>query len=816
MSFWAAIIGEAGINLVLNPSAEDAGNFANHNSATVTRVTKHARWGLYCYLVTTGAVNRGINLTMQALANAIHYVTFYVRKDTTAITGTLEVSLNGGTNYNAAAIISGALADSNARWIRYGVQIAASQANGSTALIIRNTVNENFYVDAVQVEQQSYYTTYMDGDRGPLYRWNGLRNGSTSTRDAQERWGGREHDLVDDFGIYVSPDSDGIGMPDIALNFFEQALQPGALFQSEKIGLRMLNLKTTLQGTTYQNLQQKRQDFIDIVKGNAKRGRQPVLLRYTGANVGKPVYAPFRYADGLKFGPPKGFVEEPTARLIAEDPFWREDDNQVTALTMQQSISTAAYGLRRVNGLWQGFGSGFNNPVFVVAVDKARNRVFYGGQFTTANGVTVNRICYWNGTTFVALGSGTVGVSGGDVRSIAIAPNGDVWVGGDFTAAGGTTTHGIARWNSGANTWTVFALGAGAVFRSLGMSSTGVLYAAGNFTNWNGDAAQDYITSYNGTSWVAMGTSPFSANNYPQGSYGIAVDAQGNVYVGSQSTLVGVAGNLWVWNGSTWTALATSDANVGRGVALVRLAETGRILAAGSFSTLGGVTAASVAWVAPNGTVTPLGSGLGATGLVYSGEFIAGEAFVMGGIFEDANAPITNEKLVYWNGSAWSRMDISLPDDIVLPLDTIVTSIAQGQDLYIGYQTNITALAAARTTLAPISTTEVYPVLYLIGPTSGNLTLHWLENQSSGDRLYFNLTVNAGETITIDLRPGRRQVTSNWRGVIRDQPLSGSDFANFELLPDANVLAAFATGTLTGAELLLHQQPTHLSVDGVA
>lgn len=806
MSFWAAILAEAGRNKTLNPSGELAGNFANHNSATVTLVTTHARYGKQCYLVTTGGTNRGVNLTLEALANAIHYVTFYARKDSTALTGTLEVSLNGGTNYNAASIVSGALADSNSRWIRYGVQISAAQANGSVALIIRNSVNENFYIDAVQVEQNSYFTTYIDGDRAGLYRWAGLRHGSASTRDAQERGGGRERDLADDYGVYINPESDGMGMPDVALNFFEQALQPGALFKSEKLGLRALNLRATLSGTTYQNLQQRRDDFINIVKGNAKRGRQPVVLRYTGANTGKPVYAPFRYADGLKFGPPKGFVEELTARLVAENPFWYEDDNAVTSLTLQQSISTAAYGLRRVNGLWQGLGSGFNGNVNAIAEDKQRGRIYFGGAFTTANGVTVNRICYWNGLTFVAMGNG---VGNFQVSTVKIAPNGDVWVGGSFTIVDGTASrNNIARWNVATNTWTHFGtIGTGQV-TSIAIDPSGLIYAAGNFLNWNGDANQDYITLYNGSVWAAVGTSPFAANKYPAFNKSLYVDASGVLWAGDFTGSGSDSSKLRKYTGGAWTQVGVTQTSAENGIYCIDSDEGGNLIIAGLFTQINSLPANNIA--AYNGA-SFVALGAGTNERIYCVSLAPDGLLFCVGNFSSAGGLSLADRVAIWNGYSWLHFDADLPGT---PISYSI--LVSGDTVYWCFDATGTATASAQTNVTPVSTAETYPVLYFVGPTSGSAILQWLENQSTGDRLYFNLTCQAGETITIDLRPGRRQVVSDWRGLISDQPLAGSDFANFELLPDTNVLAAFATGTLTGAALLLHAQPTHLSVDGVA
>jgi hypothetical protein len=94
-------------------------------------------------------------------------------------------------------------------------------------------------------------------------------------------------------------------------------------------------------------------------------------------------------------------------------------------------------------------------------------------------------------------------------------------------------------------------------------------------------------------------------------------------------------------------------------------------------------------------------------------------------------------------------------------------------------------------------------------------SLRYLENQSTGQVIYFNLLLLAGETITIDLSPGKKSITSDYRGRIFDNPLANSDFANFHLLPGNNVIACLVDkdSTISG---VIDWRIQHLSVDGAA
>jgi hypothetical protein len=65
-----------------------------------------------------------------------------------------------------------------------------------------------------------------------------------------------------------------------------------------------------------------------------------------------------------------------------------------------------------------------------------------GGLFTTAGGQPANRIARWNGSAWSPLGSGMNNA----VNALAMLPNGDLVAGGDFLTAGGVVAPYLARW----------------------------------------------------------------------------------------------------------------------------------------------------------------------------------------------------------------------------------------------------------------------------------------------------------------------------------------------------------------------------------
>jgi hypothetical protein len=781
--FWNITVPEATTNYVLNPSGELTGNFSAYNSATVTRDTTYARFGDYSYKIVPGGTSRGIDLTLSALTNAIHYITFYVMG---TITGTLAAAVNGTPTFNSASIIGGATGG----WVRYGVSIQASECNGSVTLKLRNSANETWYVDCVQAEPTgTYYTTYCDGDLDGEYYWTGLRHGSTSVRRVTERSGGRERDLDTDYSIKVSV-SNNFGMPTLVHNLVQQATAPGSLYQSTRVEPREIELVLSLSETTRPLLHAKRQQLIALIRPDSSPNSQPFVISYSGSNSAKKVYGQFRYVSGLEGTEIVGFSESPQIRLLAVDPFWYEDNRETATLDFTDNLASA-YILRRASGFWAAMGTGMNNTVQAITVDTQRGRIYVGGQFTTANAVTVNRICYWNGSTFVAMDGGVNGV----VYAIAVAPNGDVWIGGDFTTVGTgvAVTTGVARWNVATSTWTAFNVSATLTgIYAIAISGTGTVVLAGAFSNWAANANSDNITSSsdNGSSWTNLSTGTAGV------VYDMAYHLDGNLYVaGSFSSAGGVSstGLIAKWSGSAWSALGTGAS--GTEINAIDINSAGVVIVGGNFL-IGSITNAA-SW---NGTAwAALGSGPDTTirRLVLDGSLVY----------------VLTTTLQIFNGSTWTNIDCS--HAVVASGAIGALAIWQG-DLFYGTDQSQTAAVAGQTTVTPTSTTDTYPVFTFIGPSSASCVLRWLENQSTGQRLYFNLTVLSGETITISLTPGQKRVTSDWRGLIQDQPLVNSDFSNWHLLPGANTISAFVTGTTTAAVMLMHFTPKHWSVDGVA
>ena len=263
---------------------------------------------------------------------------------------------------------------------------------------------------------------------------------------------------------------------------------------------------------------------------------------------------------------------------------------------------------------WSALGSGVNGSVYALAVDGSGN-LYAGGDFYTAGGVSASRVARWDPITqtWSALGSGVDSV----VDALAFDGSGNLYIGGWFTTAGGVSANYIARWDPLTQTWS--ALGSGisgdsygiATVYALTVDSSGNLYAGGNFTAAGGVSANniarwDPLTQ----AWSALGS---GMNHWVET---LAVDGSGNLYAGGFFTTAGGVSATYIarWDPltQTWSALGSGISD-GRYNMVDALAfdGSGNLYVGGIFTTAGGVSANNIArWEPLTQTWSALGSGI--------------------------------------------------------------------------------------------------------------------------------------------------------------------------------------------------------------
>jgi len=312
--------------------------------------------------------------------------------------------------------------------------------------------------------------------------------------------------------------------------------------------------------------------------------------------------------------------------------------------------------LCRWNGSgWSSFGLGVNGEVKAMTIYNGELHI--GGNFTTAGGTIVNHVAKWDGSTWSALGAGITGPGFGEYAVAALeVHDGELYVGGAFTGAGGIPLKNIARWDG--SSWDSVGTGLSAFVKMSrfpdimgsggGGSPTvkgsptiwalasykGELYAGGIYLGSPG-SGMDHMAKWNGSSWSDAG----GGVNWRVYALEVSND---KLYVGGAFGLAGgmPAMGLASWDSTSWSFVSSGVTYFGSGGTVFSLDDqNGNLLVGGNFDVAGGVSTNHIAkW--DGSAFTAIGSGTSydvhALSL-YNGDLHAGGNFSTAGILPAAN-----------------------------------------------------------------------------------------------------------------------------------------------------------------------------------
>jgi hypothetical protein len=241
------------------------------------------------------------------------------------------------------------------------------------------------------------------------------------------------------------------------------------------------------------------------------------------------------------------------------------------------------------------------------------------------------------------------------------------------------------------------------------------------------------------------------------------------------------------------------------------------IYAMGHFTTIDGAARQLIAKYTGSAWY-PLGSGLASitVGLEDNAMAVTKSGLLyVGGNFSAAGGVSLADHFATWNGTSWIAPSIDLPW-----AGTVYGLMADGDDIYIGFDTEDDAIISG---LAPTGyivnngTAPCYPVI-TIACTADECTLQEVANATTHQTIRFNKPMQIGETITIDCRPGREDVRSDFPSPGGSQVAVGqpSDLGNFCLLPGNNKVSVYAPGTGATVTIKLRWRIKHEGVEGGA
>ena len=189
--------------------------------------------------------------------------------------------------------------------------------------------------------------------------------------------------------------------------------------------------------------------------------------------------------------------------------------------------------------------------------------IFILGDFENASAdPTADFVAKWDGSRWIGLGSNGAGESAFECEfndcyftDVVIAPNGDVYVSGDFDLAGQPERLSIARWDG--TTWS--AVGNRTFYISaMALDSDSRLVVTGDFENLSGVPEADYIAKWDGDSWLALGSNGTGDGFLNAMGYLITAGSNSSLYVSGEFTdVAGIVGNDYIakWNGSNWESI---------------------------------------------------------------------------------------------------------------------------------------------------------------------------------------------------------------------------------------------------------------------
>lgn len=240
---------------------------------------------------------------------------------------------------------------------------------------------------------------------------------------------------------------------------------------------------------------------------------------------------------------------------------------------------------------WLGMSSGFDGTVYTLT-ESVDGKIFAGGSFTKSgdNTKNLNHIAFWNGSYWEEPSLG-VGGQGDYVLALSVDNLGNVYVGGKFQYAGGTSASNIARWNVNASTWHSLGSGVNGVVNAIVVDSENRVYVGGEFTSAGGIPA-NRIAVWNGVSWSSLGAGVDGA------VYTLKVSDEFSLFIGGGFNYTGNSvgpNHLGWWHRNQWTPITSGIQGSSFYVRSLALDSNFNLYVAGSFYGAGGVESYNIA-----------------------------------------------------------------------------------------------------------------------------------------------------------------------------------------------------------------------------
>ncbi len=343
-------------------------------------------------------------------------------------------------------------------------------------------------------------------------------------------------------------------------------------------------------------------------------------------------------------------------------------------------------------GEWElGFGRrGFDLAVgaFAVYDDGTGPALYVGGNFTRAGGAAIRALARWDGVQWTSVGGSAQG-PGADVAELLVHDDGSgpaLYAAGTFPSFGGVPANNIARWDG--TSWTTLGQGvtggATARIRRLLVHDDGTgpqLWACGTFTTAGAGQPAAGLARWNGVAWEGM----------DPGITG-AVQAMATYDDGTGPALyVGGGSGIRRWDGNSWTTPSGAPVSAVFALAVHDDGSGPALFAGGGFRYLNGqICRRPVKFDGTSWTITDSpGWGFTIRDVYDFAVHDVGQGPVLfaAGDFNPSD-PYEPYNIAYWDGVEWQRVTqsgIAIWAGTDRPVFTIETLDAgRGPELFVG------------------------------------------------------------------------------------------------------------------------------------
>lgn len=695
----------------------------------------------------------------------------------------------------------------------------------------------SFYADRFSIQHGKGPWTWFcgfgfDPDSAAHIYWEGAPWASASIHTGLDRRAGRIVDLDD---LFMVSEATGFGMGPIDLRRTD-VLTDGAVPQGHTAESRDFTLIGTIQGKDRVELFQKRKKLSLLIRPDALDGQPLNLLhQFVDAQTGEPLSEQItiecRYKDGLRDAPKFATVIDDRITFEAHRGYFYANALDGYRLGEKVPYTSPNVIMRKKTGEWVAL-PGLDGEVRCLAEDNA-GRIWAGGDFT-------GKIAYSRGGAWQVPRTvyGEIRPNG-SVRAIAVTPDNQVFFGGDFT----TITHGsttmtvnrIARLQptTSANVWGLYQLvGTGindGSVHALLIDNMGKLVIGGTFSSANGSTSRG-IARYN---TAIDGANPWKTyTGFQAGAkvYTLAHSGRANVVCmgGEFESTMGTIQNLAQLMLDTGTVMSFGSPTRMQGrVDKIAKRPDGSFVIAGfgvNFpSSEYGFIHQGVGQIRGSST-SPLSNHQvvveGHNGMYNAVIDEDGGVVLFSALNVWVNATNNCGRYPYYKNGAWNRHpEISMITDAGTGVKVNDMLILRNGDVVYGGSWSINIMVPPpNPAIMPIfaeATAGVYPIIRVFGSNR----LHFIRSHKTGKVIFFkDAYIPHGSWLEMSLRRDKIQVRLDWKNALNIIG-EGSDYADFTLEPELNLVHVHAQKLADDpvgvpGDIFVLWQPRYWSLEG--